>query len=372
MSKVSFREQLLDYFILLRDVVFSLKPKAWIVASPTHSNLGDQAQLICLEKWIRENYVGHKLVRIPVLVISAHVAQVSGYLIAAIRCKLVISLIKLFSGKNDIVFGHSGYFLIDHHSGWLSFARVATACPNLKMIIMPQTINFLNPSIHRQASRVFDSHLDLTILCRDEVSYQKAKDMFQHCRLLLYPDIVTSLIGTRDYSLSVRDGVLFCVRDDLEAFYPREDLQKLADQIGVSRTEFSDTTLNVDSRLIRNEKEKLLFEFIDYVATFKVVVTDRYHGTIFSLIAQTPVVVIDSTDHKLSSGVKWYGEEFNRYLSFVEDLTGAYEKVCEVLVRTESSLPLTPYFKQEYYDQLKARFLKSDAEKGSLNDDRVV
>jgi exopolysaccharide biosynthesis predicted pyruvyltransferase EpsI len=360
MSKVGLRQHLQDHLLLFRDVIFTTKPKVYIVASPTHSNLGDQAQLLCLKKWIHENYVGYKLVSIPESVLSAHVAQVAGYLVSAIRCKLVISVIKLFSRKNDVAFGHSGYFFIDHHSGWLAFARLATACPKLKMVIMPQTINFLNPAIRKQASRVFDSHSDLTILSRDEVSFQKAKDMFSRCRLLLYPDIVTSLIGTRDYSSVVRDGVLFCVRDDLESFYPCKDLEKLAAQIGATRTEFADTTLKVDSRLIRNEKERLIFEFIDHLASFKVVVTDRYHGTIFSLVAQTPVVVIDSTDHKLSSGVKWYPAAFENHLSFVPDLPSAYKKVSEIMGRTASPLPLPPYFKQKYYDQLKSELLKGN------------
>jgi exopolysaccharide biosynthesis predicted pyruvyltransferase EpsI len=355
MSKSCIKQNLLDYFTLFWGVAFTFKPKAYIVASPTHPNLGDQAQLMCLEKWIKDNYPHHKLVRIPVSIASAHVAQISGYFFAALRSKCVITLIKVFSRKDDIAFGHSGYFFIDHHSGWLAFARLAEACPKLRLIIMPQTINFLNPAIHRLASKVFDSHPNCTLLCRDEVSYAKAKDMFQRCHLLLYPDIVTSLIGTRDYSSSVRDGVLFCVRDDLEAFYPRGDLEQLAERIGVPRIEFADTTLNVDSSLIRNEKEKLIFDFIDYVATFKVVVTDRYHGTIFSLIAETPVVVIDSTDHKLSSGVKWYPAAFANSLSFVRNLTEAYDKVCEVLSRREPPPRLPSYFKQEYYDQLRSK-----------------
>jgi exopolysaccharide biosynthesis predicted pyruvyltransferase EpsI len=340
---------------LLFFTVFSIRPKAYIVASPMHSNLGDQAQLMCLEKWIGENYPSHRIVRIPVLVLSAHVAQVKNYARSAVTCALLISLIKVCSGKKDVAFGHSGYFFTDHHSGWLAFARLAASCPKLKMVIMPQTINFLNPAIRRSASRVFESHPDITILCRDEVSYEKAQAMFERTRLLLYPDIVTSLIGSRDFSSTERDGVLFCVRDDLEAFYPREDIQKMADRIGAARTEFSDTSIDADVRSILQEKEKLIWKYIEYVASFRVVVTDRYHGTIFSLIAQTPVVVIDSTDHKLSSGVKWYPEEFSDRLSFVKNLVSAEEKICEFLNGEYSFKRSSPYFKLRFYDSLKSK-----------------
>ena len=35
---------------------FTFKKKVWIFSIPSHPNLGDQAQLMCTEKWVRENY----------------------------------------------------------------------------------------------------------------------------------------------------------------------------------------------------------------------------------------------------------------------------------------------------------------------------
>ena len=39
---------------------FTFKKKVWIFSIPSHPNLGDQAQLMCTEKWVRENYDGCK------------------------------------------------------------------------------------------------------------------------------------------------------------------------------------------------------------------------------------------------------------------------------------------------------------------------
>jgi exopolysaccharide biosynthesis predicted pyruvyltransferase EpsI len=343
------------FFRVLRQIVFSRRPKAYILAAPVNLNLGDQAQLMCLEKWIRENYPELKLIRMPISVMSAHPAQVSGYLHSAICCRILLICLKLFHRQGDIAFGHSGYFFIDHHSGWFSFARVAQACPAMRMIIMPQTINFLNPWIGESAAAVFNNHPDVTILCRDQVSFEKAKKAFPKCRLLLYPDIVTTLIGTKNPVAEKRDGVLFCLRDDGEAYYKEDEINGLINQLGISRIERADTTLKIDRYEMQKNKEQLIQEFIGFVSSFKAVVTDRYHGTIFSLISQTPVIVIDSVDHKLRSGVKWYPENFGEYVCFVENLEEAREKIIEVVGRPHPSKPLPAYFKVEYYDKLKER-----------------
>ncbi len=354
MSKVSKTQHILDHICFIRDVVFTLRPRAYIVATPTHANLGDQAQLMCLEKWIKENYPAHKLVRIPISLIAAHVVLVSGYLRAAVRCVLTIGAMRLFSRKNDIIFGHSGYFFIDHHSGWYSFARLAKALPQTKVVIMPQTVNFMNPVIRNAAAQVFDDHPDVTIICRDEVSLGKAKEMFSKCRLLLYPDVVTSLIGSRSKVEGSRNGILFCLRNDVESHYRREAVDELAARLNIARTEFSDTTIDADAWTIRHEKERLIWEYIDYMASFDVVVTDRYHGTIFSLIAETPVVVVDSADHKLRSGVNWFPEEFRDYVAYAKDLNAAYTLVL-IMLEKKGRTPLPPYFKEQYYDKLLER-----------------
>jgi hypothetical protein len=341
------------FFRVVGQIVFSRKARAYILAAPVNLNLGDQAQLMCLERWIRANYPDLKLIRIPISVMSAHPAQIFGFVHSAICCRVLLVCMKVFHRKDDIAFGHSGYFFIDHHSGWFAFARVAHACPALRMVIMPQTINFLNPWIRDVAATVLNAHPNVTLLCRDQVSYEKARESFPKCRLELYPDIVTSLIGTEFPFAEKREGVLFCLRDDGEAFYKPSEIQKLISELDIRRVEKADTTLKIGREEMGKNKERLISEFITYVSSFQVVVTDRYHGTIFSLISQTPVIVIDSVDHKLRSGVKWYPEEFREYVCFVENLAEAREKIMLAVEHEHPSEPLPPYFKTGYYGKLK-------------------
>lgn len=82
--------------------------------------------------------------------------------------------------------------------------------------------------------------------------------------------------------------------------------------------------------------------------TFKTVITDRHHGTIFSAMANTPVIVINSADHKLSSGVNRFPqEEFVENVQFAKDLDDAYAKAKEILEKVDIRQN-PPYFKDNY------------------------
>lgn len=341
-----------EYLNIIIKIIFTIKPRAYIVASPNHPNLGDQAQLLCLKEWISNEYKSHKVIVIPIHIFASHVAQLSGYLSSSIRCYTIVLIMKIMCRKSDIIFGHSGYFFIDHHSGWLAFARLAIALPKFKMVIMPQTINFYNPTISKLASNAFNYHKNLTILCRDKVSYKIAKKQFSKCKLLLFPDIVTSLIGNLQETAFERNGVLLCIRDDVEAYYSKEDFDYFRSELGEYTVDYTDTTIDEKLNVLNKRRKEIIYSYINEMSKYKVVVTDRYHGTIFSVISGTPVVVLNSNDHKLKSGVKWYEDEFSDIVSFSETLSDAIKMVKIILDKPSQRFSHSNYFQKNYYDKL--------------------
>lgn len=262
---------------------------------------------------------------------------------------------KLRHRKDDLFIGHSGYFFIDHHTGYKAFMDMMHYFPDNKMVILPQTVNFYTPVVKQHVGREFAKSHNVTLLCRDEVSYGNAKELFPTTPLLLYPDIVTSLIGTRHYDKK-REGVLFCMRDDIEAFYKPSDINSLMARYGNMRMEKIDTTLKgVSTKDMDAHREQYINDMIEKIASYQVVITDRYHGTIFSAIASTPVIVISSADHKLSSGVKWFPQDqFSGYIYYAKALDEAYNLSQQVLARKEHR-DNPPYFKNEYWDKLAER-----------------
>ena len=189
-------------------------------------------------------------------------------------------------------------------------------------------------------------------MCRDEISYKKAQQIFVNNRLLLFPDIVTTMIGKRQYD-HTRCGILLCLRNDRESFYSLEQKKALAEELSViDSLEITDTTSSLDFEILSRERKNLIESVWSEYAKYRCIITDRYHGTIFSLIANTPVIVLDSTDHKLSSGVKWFPESFKDYVHYVQDISSA-SQVVEKIYKTKYDYKLPPFFVTEYYSKLK-------------------
>lgn len=330
-------------------VLSAARPKAVILAYPTHANLGDQAQYHCTKKWIAENFPEHRMVSIPP---CQDLFGKTSYGVIGFRafCYALIFLgLKLTSRKDDILIGHSGYFFVDHHPGWPTFARALIENPQVRMIILPQTVNFYAPVFARTASQIFSKRPNLNLLCRDEISYKNAQGLFPGTELKLFPDIVTSLIGTKRFS-HAREGILFCLRNDIEGLYTREEMLALRKRFEGVRSEITDTSVQVKRGEMEQRRENLIWQKIEEFARYQLVITDRYHGTIFAAIASTPVIVINSTDHKLSSGVKWFPQEhFQGMVYFARDLDETYDLACQILSPTFVRRENPSYFRENYW-----------------------
>lgn len=322
--------------------------RIFLFCVPTHSNLGDQAQLMCTEHWIKKSFPDYKLVKMTELFVPFD----NGYKrFFNIKALLKYLFLKIRVRKNDIFIGHSGYFFVDHHSGWFTYDFLVKHFPQ-RFIILPQTINFYTPVVKQMFTRDFDNKTNLTILCRDEVSYNNAEKLIPHTKHILYPDIVTSLIGTRTYNHK-RSGVLFCMRNDIEAYYSKDEIKGLSNRFGNIRKERIDTSIKVSTKELKKNRDQYIDDMIQKIATYRVVITDRYHGTIFSAIASTPVIVLNSADHKLSSGVNWFPRDiYGKAVQFANSLDEAYALANEIL-HLESEFHNPPYFKCEYWDKLK-------------------
>ena len=278
------------------------RPCVFLFGVPFHSNLGDQAQTYCILNWI-ETYLPKYQVCITMLTTATP---------ARIR------MIRKCFRKGDILLCHSGYHLTDLYHEKDVYEKIAKLFPEETLRILPQTIYFREKAHADECAEVFNANGKCIMLCRDAYSYETAQTLFAGCRTHLYPDIVTSQIGVFPVDVSSeRDGVLFCMRNDKEALYSKEQIMELRRKVEEHYvTRLSDTTIDVSARAIAQNRRRILAETFADMSKSRVVVTDRYHGTIFSLVSNTPVIVVNSTDHKLSSGVKWFPESFREHVFF--------------------------------------------------------
>lgn len=322
----------------------------WIIGSPSHSNLGDQAQSYCLEQLCRTFYPGYRIV-----ILEQFTPKFGIYILRMLRSVI---------GSEDMIFCHSGYHMTEMYPLYQTYLLILKMFPDYPVTIFPQTINFQDPEIAAQVARTMDAHPDCTLMCRDQISHANAFKLFSRTHLLLYPDVVTSLIGTYRFSYP-REGILFCMRNDPESFYAPAEIAALQRRFAPIAVQTADTTVKISARYIAGHRKEVLEKTFEQYAHYKVTITDRYHGMIFSLIAGTPVVVVNSRDHKLASGVKWFPREtFGSYLAFAEDLEKAYQ-LAEAFLRKPPTIPPPVVLREKYYthlDQMIHRKIKDKNE----------
>lgn len=308
----------------------------YVFGVPIHSNLGDQAQLLCIERWIKEYFPSYKAINICARTMPSNCL------------KRIYGKIK----KDDYVFIHSGYLFMNKVTDVPLILDVVNMFKGNKIILFPQTVNFPDEQTKKKFISVFAEHPQLTLLCRDFVSYEKAKDLFPHNRCVAYPDIVTSLIGTYDENYK-REGICFCLRDDAEKLYTEEELEGLISRFKSYNCNRIDTTIKISPFSWLTCRKHIIYKMINEIARHRLVITDRYHGTIFSIIANTPVIIINSSDHKLSSGMKWFEQDcFKRSVFYAENLEEAFLLATNVLNDRSDKIKNPPHLLEKYWKKL--------------------
>lgn len=315
--------------------------KIFFCGIPMHKNLGDQGQRYCIEKWCRDNYPDYQILAIPTWAFYERKFQ----------RKLENEVT-----NNDIFVIQSGYCTTSRHYDHPMHRYIVSTFKKNPILVMPQTVRFVDDKDGYKTGCIYGLHHKLLFLARDKVSYESAKKYFPENRVLLYPDIVTTLIGTWKENTE-RDGVLLCIRNDGEKKYGNEQIELLKKKFesNGNRCEITDTNSDLDLNIIIEQFDTELKSVIEYFASFKVIITDRYHGTIFSMISNTPVIVLATKDHKVKTGTEWFKGVYDGAYCNADSIEEAFRKAQEILCNNVC-ITNRGYFKERYYDTLKDEF----------------
>lgn len=322
----------------------TLNRKIYYFGVPEHSNLGDLAQCYCIRRFFEKYFPDYIVVEI----------YSRNYLDNSFGLR---DYLKHNISKNDLIFFQSGYCTQDI-GGREDYMHQAVIqdFPDNQLVMLPQTVYFQSEERKKLASRIYDAHKKLFFIARDRVSYEAAKEMFPHIMVECYPDIVTTLIGQYEFD-SERNGILFCIRNDSEKYYSDSEICDLMGRLKhVEKCDRLDTTIRVKPYVIMNYLKKFIEDYFYKFAQYKMVITDRYHGTIFSLIANTPVIVIQTKDHKVRTGVDWFKGVYDDQVYFAENLDAAYDMASKIisdhLYKKNSCC-----FEEKYYSKLREKIL---------------
>ena len=286
MSKIFYFIML--FFSICRIILYSLiyKKRIYLFGIPVHGNLGDQAILISELKFLDDNFKDYKIILVE----------------SNIVLKFNLLLKKLI-GKSLILISGGGFL----GSLWMEeekmFRKTIQNFPNNTIIVLPQTIYFSNDDyglkILNDSKKIYSSHKNLYICCREIYSHDFMKKEFENCSTLLIPDMVLKLNGT--INKNYEDRILFCIRRDKEKVeYNFKELESYLNDYA-----FDYTDMVIDKNIYWFNRNKIITSKIEQFSRYKLVITDRLHGMIFSLLAGTPCLVYENKSYKIKGVYKW-------------------------------------------------------------------
>lgn len=338
-TKIKRRKQWEEYFNTRMAEYKDKENHIWYLGIPEHPNLGDQAQRYCTYSWIRENFPSFKVYDI--------ITEI------AISDRFV-EWLKNNIGEEDLIIFQSGYCSQDGHVDHWMHLKICENIRDNTTVFLPQTVNVKKRKSINKIKKVLGNRKNIIFLARDDVSFDMIRELIGNTKVYCYPDIVTTLIGNIDFtSPKEKKGIFVCVRNDAEKYFSDEEINRLLRTlkqkysiVNIGDTDSSLTMSDIDDNL-----ENVIREMIEEFSKYSVIITDRYHGTIFSLISNTPVIVLKTKDHKVITGVNWFSGIYDEMS--VVSCDGIDDVYNLADYRYNSTIINKEYFKSNYYDNLK-------------------
>lgn len=274
----------------------SPKKKIFILLAADYGNLGDVAISYAQYQFLLQRFPDYEIIDVPIS-----------------QTLVNLRVIKKYITEHDILTSVGGGNLTNQYQEIEDFRiKCLTSFPNNRFISFPQTIDFSDDQAgERSKQRSFDAyneHANFQLFAREYVSLQIMDNLFDK-PVLFCPDIVLSLDQSQPEQK--RTGIVCCIRNDGESNLSPANRSVLMSEIEakyLSSVTFTDTHIPA-SNMSWQQREQELMTIWQTFRGAKVIVTDRLHGMIFSVITKTPCVVLTNTNHKILQTYKnWLSE----------------------------------------------------------------
>lgn len=265
--------------------------KAFLFLAADYGNLGDVAITYAQTKFLEDQR--YQVIEIPISQTAAGIWWVKKHI-----------------QPTDIVTLIGGGNMSDLYEQIETLRQlVIDQFPTHKIISFPQTFDFSESQYGQQwlnkAKKTYQSHNKLTLVAREQVSFELMKKNFSRNNVIQTPDIVLTLKDV--ITSSPRKGAVICLRDDKEKAIDNTTSQKIIDVLNLyfdQDIRYRDTHINENNMSIET-RVKALNDIWQIFGQAKIVVTDRLHGMVFAYITQTPCIVFTNNNHKIKGTYQW-------------------------------------------------------------------
>lgn len=258
------------------------RKKAIMLATAEHQNIGDSAITLAEQQLLSSQFPDYYQVEIS----TYEFARKEAYLHAIVN-------------PQDILFLNGGGNIGDVYPEEEQFHQtIVEQFPNNRIVVFPQTISFrhLDGKTLRDSQRAYNGHRDLTMYLRGRESLEFARTYFPNVKSVLMPDVV-HLLQT-EYTFP-RSGALMCIREDGESSLDEAQREMLCSLVKKMFQNVEYTTNIHPEDVTRDIRGLVVRQELMRFAKHQVVITDRLHGMIFSVITGTPCVVLSSFNQKI-------------------------------------------------------------------------
>ncbi len=283
-------EKFKEYIKTIKYLKTPIGKKVYVIGTPEHSNLGDSAIVISEKYFLTKCGLSSK--RVKEITFEEYTNN----------RKYIRSLIN----KNHLICHVGGGNMGNQWIKEEYFHRMLIEDFKFnEQIIFPQTIFYDDSSKGKMEMNnsisVYDKK-NLTIAARERTSYEIMCSIYPKAKIILVPDIVL-YAGVKAFSMLndsfEKEGVLLCFRDDAEKKMSDADQSYVRDFLIKNDYKFTNTDMHANVKVTKLNRSELVKNKIEEFLRSQVVVTDRLHGMILSVITETPCIVFGNYNHKI-------------------------------------------------------------------------
>lgn len=319
----------------------------WFVNVPSHANMGDQAMAYATRRLVSEQFPEYVLIELTRDYITF--------------CSCTIDYLKQNVMEKDIIIIQGGYTSTDKSPNEKAHRLIASSINN-KIIFMPQTVKYSSDVERDRTAAVYNNHGNIIFFCRDIVSYNLVKDYFTNIEVLLYPDIVSSLIGREHYRRSNnRNGILLVIREDSEKHYSTSQIADLYKSLQTIATVDRSDLMLMKGGQTPDTFHCMIDSLLEKMSAYEIIITDRFHGILFSIISETKVIAIDSIDYKVREGAKMFSKLLPGSCEYAKDISNVPQIVNRVLNET-SIVHYDTRIYDKFYKEFRSNYVDQQLE----------
>lgn len=317
--KIKYLMYVLYEYVYTIYLLHSKEKRILLMGIPCHGNIGDQAIVLGEEEVLNKLYPDKKIIKIS-------------YNTFNIVKRLHIPSFKL--SDKDIICLHGGGNLGTLYLNEEIVRRyIIEKYYKNKIVVMPISIFFHNNNIGSielyKSVEIYNKCKNLTILARDENSYKFGKQYFKN-NIVLVPDVVTAL-EPNNLNNSKKYDVLLLLRKDKEKILNENTIEKIIAYLKKRKYKFIISDTIIDKFIYNDDiRNKVVLEKLKLISKSKIIITDRFHGVIFSVITSTPVIAFKSFDRKIEYGIKWFSDL--SYIHYMQYGTNEIQNIIEFYI----------------------------------------